>query len=104
MAILNQLGKRVKILRELRNLTQEQLAEKSGTSSQYISALERGQKNATVEMLEKIATALGVQPVILFSFDSELDQPSKQTVKQLLDQLDGRQLQKALKIISTLLD
>jgi transcriptional regulator with XRE-family HTH domain len=41
-------------------LTQEQLAEVSGFSQQYISGLEQGRRNPTVVTLYELATALGV--------------------------------------------
>jgi transcriptional regulator with XRE-family HTH domain len=47
-------------LRRQRGLTQEQLAERSGFSQQYISDLERGKRNPTVVTLYEIAQALEV--------------------------------------------
>ena len=41
-------------------LTQEKLAELSGCHPTYIGQLERGEKNATLESIEKIAGALNV--------------------------------------------
>ena len=40
--------------------TQEQLAERSGLSQQYLSDLERGKRNPTVVTVYEIAQALGV--------------------------------------------
>jgi transcriptional regulator with XRE-family HTH domain len=53
-------GRNVKRFRLRRNLTQEQLAEISGFSQQYISGLERGERNPTVVSLYELATALKV--------------------------------------------
>lgn len=47
-------------LRIKHGLTQEQLAERSGFSQQYISDLERGKRNPTIVTLYEIAQALGV--------------------------------------------
>lgn len=47
-------------LRMKRGLTQEQLAERSGFSQQYISDLERGKRNPTIVTLYEIAQALDV--------------------------------------------
>jgi transcriptional regulator with XRE-family HTH domain len=41
-------------------VTQEQLAEISGFSQQYISGLEQGQRNPTIVSLYELATALDV--------------------------------------------
>lgn len=58
-------GENVKRLRIERNLTQEQLAERSGFTQQYISDLERGRRNPTVVSLLELAHALGSTPVVL---------------------------------------
>lgn len=102
MGAIGKLGKRIRTLREKRGLTQEALAEKSETSSQYISALERGLKNVTFDMLEKVANGLGVELITLFSFDSSNDQPSKQALKKLIEQADERDTRKIAKIITIL--
>jgi transcriptional regulator with XRE-family HTH domain len=52
-------GNTARIRRE-KGLTQEQLAEKSGLSQQYISGLEQGKRNPTIVTLFEVATALGV--------------------------------------------
>ena len=46
-------------LRKEAGLTQKELAEKLGTCQSYITALERGRKNATFETLFKYARACG---------------------------------------------
>ena len=53
-------GRNVKRVRQEKGLTQEQLAELSGFSQQYISGLEQGKRNPTVVSLYELATALGV--------------------------------------------
>jgi transcriptional regulator with XRE-family HTH domain len=56
-------GRNVERLRRAKGMTQEQLAERSGFSQQYISGLENGRRNPTVVTLYEIATALDVTPV-----------------------------------------
>ena len=51
--------------RKLRGMTQEQLAEKSGLSQQYLSDLERGKRNPTIVTIYEIAMALGVSHIEL---------------------------------------
>jgi transcriptional regulator with XRE-family HTH domain len=53
-------GGNVRRIRQKKGLTQEQLAEISGFSQQYISGLEQGQRNPTVVTLYELASALGV--------------------------------------------
>ncbi len=60
------IGQRLRNYRTDRNLSQEKLAELSGCHPTYIGQLERGEKNATVESIGKIALALGVSLSRLF--------------------------------------
>ena len=53
-------GRNVARIRRERQMTQEQLSERSGLSQQYLSTLERGSRNPTVVTLDEIAKALSV--------------------------------------------
>ena len=53
-------GQNVRRVREKRGLTQEQFADRSGFSLQYISGLEGGHCNPTVVTVYELAAALGV--------------------------------------------
>lgn len=53
-------GRNVRRYRLKKGLTQEQFAEKSGFSQQYISGLEKGRRNPTIVTLFELAQALGV--------------------------------------------
>ena len=58
-------GRNVKAARLKAGLSQEQLAERSGFTQQYLSGLERGQRNPTIVSLYEIAQALGTTPIEL---------------------------------------
>ena len=58
-------GRNVRAVRQARGMTQEQLAERSGFSQQYISDLERGRRNPTIVSLYELAQALKSTPVEL---------------------------------------
>lgn len=60
-------GDNVRRIRSGKGMTQEQLAELSGFSQQYLSDLERGRRNPTVVTLFELAQALGSTPVELIS-------------------------------------
>ena len=60
-------GENVRRIRQDRGLTQEQFADLSGFSQQYLSGLERGRRNPTVVTLFELATALKATPVDLLA-------------------------------------
>lgn len=65
MDIQKQLGLNVRRLREKRGWSQEELSFESELHRTYISGVERGVRNPTVSVLQKIATALDVLPARL---------------------------------------
>ena len=60
------LGQRIRNYRTAKGLSQEKLAELSGCHSTYIGQIERGEKNATIESIEKISAALQISLSELF--------------------------------------
>jgi transcriptional regulator with XRE-family HTH domain len=58
-------GRNVRQFREKKGLTQEQLADVSGFSQQYISSLEQGRRNPTVITLYELSVALGINHIDL---------------------------------------
>ena len=60
------LGKRIRNYRTNAGLSQEKLAELATCHTTYIGQIERGEKNATIESIEKIALALGISLSKLF--------------------------------------
>lgn len=56
----NFVGKRLKYLRELQNLSQEEVAMKANITRAYLGQIERGEKNPTVTMVSKICNALEI--------------------------------------------
>ena len=58
--IVKVLGNNIRRLRKSQNLTQEQLAEKADISVPYMTQIELGQKQPTLETVEAIANALKI--------------------------------------------
>ena len=52
------IGKKIKFFREKNNLTQQELADLIGGERQYVSKLEKGKKNMTLDNLDRIIIAL----------------------------------------------
>lgn len=65
MRIEARFGHHVRWYRKQRHLTQDQLAFMSGLNQNYISEIERGQRNVTLRVMENVAKALGVKEVDL---------------------------------------
>ncbi len=59
-------GQRVRDLRLARGLSQEKLAELADLHRTYVSSLERGQRNVSLENIHALARGLGVRPQDLF--------------------------------------
>ncbi|MDQ8738247.1 helix-turn-helix transcriptional regulator [Paenibacillus sp. LHD-38] len=64
--LMTVVGKRIRILRKNRGLTQVQLGELVEIPQSYIGAIERGEKNVSIETLERIVIALEISPEELF--------------------------------------
>ena len=63
----------VKKYRVSLGLSQEQFAEKCGLHRTYISSIERFQRNVSLENVQRISTALGVEVYKLFMEDNTND-------------------------------
>lgn len=60
------IGQRIRNYRLQQRFSQEKLAELAGCHPTYIGQIERGEKNATIESIEKIASALNISLSELF--------------------------------------
>lgn len=66
MNILIQLGMRIRYLRKQKGMSQLDLSLEAGVNKNYISDLERGSRNPSITLLEKIARALDIDLSTLF--------------------------------------
>jgi DNA-binding XRE family transcriptional regulator len=65
-ATLPELGRNLQRVRTAAGLTQTALAKRSGIHRSYVSGLEAGQRNPTAVTLQRLATVLGVTPIVFF--------------------------------------
>ena len=61
MDVRKKFGKQLRALREERGWSQEEFADRAGLHRTYVSAVERGVRNPTLSVLERLAKALGIK-------------------------------------------
>ncbi|WP_340388179.1 helix-turn-helix transcriptional regulator [Paenibacillus sp. FSL E2-0151] len=71
MSLPEDVGNRIRELRKAKGWTQEQLAEAAGLHYSYIGGVERGDRNISLETLEKIIKAIGTEAHELFRFEKD---------------------------------
>ncbi len=95
------IGQRIRQLRESRGLTQSQLQARSRVSRSYLSRIESGQMTPSLGTLEKISEALGVGLNRFFIPESTgetlMEDPFIQGLRPFLRQLDWEQWQSILR-------
>ncbi len=102
------IGQRIRQLRESRGMTQSQLQARSRVSRSYLSRIESGQMTPSLGTLEKISEALGVGLNRFFVPESNgetlLEDPFIQGLRPFLRQLDWEQWQSILKRLAAISD
>jgi transcriptional regulator with XRE-family HTH domain len=58
-------GRQLRAHREERDMSQEAFADVLGVHRTYLGAIERGERNLTLKSVERIAAAVGVEPIEL---------------------------------------
>lgn len=89
--LVKKLGSRIRLIRREKGFSQEYLGEVSGLHSNYIGQVERGEKNLTIESLEKIAAGLHVPLEQLFRYIDPM--PSADHIQKAIELLEGRSLE-----------
>lgn len=64
--IENVISENIKVLRKRLGWSQEFLAERTGVSAPYITQIEVGKRTPSLDIVEKLASALGVEYKTLF--------------------------------------
>lgn len=71
MDLVKYLGPAVRSHRETLRLSQEELALRIGIDRTYVSGVERGTRNPTIKLLQRISHGLGIDLDVLFSASRE---------------------------------
>jgi transcriptional regulator with XRE-family HTH domain len=67
MNIQEKFGKRIKELRLKKNISQEALAHLADLDRTYMTSVENGKRNISIQNIEKIIKALGISVADFFS-------------------------------------
>ncbi|HBI20389.1 MAG TPA: transcriptional regulator [Brevundimonas sp.] len=70
MSLVALMGRNVRRIRNKSKLTQEEVAFRAGMKRSYVSGIELGRRKPSVQALERLATALQVDPRDLLAPDS----------------------------------
>lgn len=95
------IGKRIKHLRTRLGVTQDRLAEDIQISPKYLSSIERGKENPTLDTLLRLAESLHVELWEIFVPDSEL--PTEQALREKISSLLSEANDERLRLIVRLL-
>ncbi len=104
MDLKEMIGSRIQEIRNKKGITQDQLSEKVGISSKYLSSIERGKENPTLKTILKLARSLDVKPDEFFTH-LEIEDPAKRKsiIIEMLDEADADQLKLAYKVLSAMI-
>lgn len=95
---------RIKELRRSKSLSQEELSEKVGISSKYLSSIERGKGNPSLETIIELASALNIELSDMFTF-SHQGKPAKDLkafIISILKDSDPERLKMTAKIVKAI--
>lgn len=98
----NSVGERIRAIRKAKGLTQQQLAELSGLDDAYIGSLERGERNFSIDTLEKIIVGLNISFGDLIALNNE-DNSHKDAIVEyigIISELDSAQVQTLREILN----
>ncbi|MFC0333988.1 helix-turn-helix domain-containing protein [Paenibacillus sepulcri] len=98
-------------MRKQRGWTQEQLAEKANLHYSYLSSMERGTRNVSIESLEKVINALDINPMQIFNFaDTEVlegtadKKATLETINALLQDRNAEEVKMIYRILKDMFE
>ena len=104
MDLKQMIGARIKRIRTKKGFTQEELSERMKINPKYLSSIERGKENPTLNTLIKLSESLDVDLSEIFSF-IQIEDPAirKSMIISLLDEAGKEQLKLIFKILSVII-
>lgn len=106
--MMKKVGEGIRHFRRQKGMSQEELAHSANIHESYVGKLERAEKVCSVDVLAKVAEALGVSLPEFFRYvQPEGGESEETTLGQIVSRLRGRSVaeqRKLLKVIDAVLD
>lgn len=97
-------GRQVRRLRKLRQLSQEALADKAAMSAKYLSRIETGNENPSIDLLFRLADGLEVEPYEMLCFeDGELARQLRARAVKLIDDVPDKDIARVVGMLEAVL-
>lgn len=99
-------GNRIREFRLSKDISQEELAHRANMNTAHVGQIERGEKSATIDSLDKIVNAIGITFEELFKFDYKpvnLEEPVIDKIVSYLKVLTPEQQQDMYSTIKMLI-
>ena len=105
MNIRDKIGSRIKSLRRAKGYSQEELAEVVSISPKYLSSIERGQENPTLDLFIRLSQGLKVELYEIFQLEHEGEDPKrlKNKLKTLSGEIKNEDLHRILRVLEALI-
>lgn len=96
-------GQRVRQLRRQRDLTLEQLGERSKLSDKFVQAIETGRQAPTIETIDKLARGLAVSAHELFANDDATPKALRTRARELVAEASDADIARVVRLLEALL-
>ncbi|MCM3390632.1 helix-turn-helix domain-containing protein [Ureibacillus chungkukjangi] len=97
-------GLNIKEIRKAKKMTQDELAEKCGLQTSFLTGVERGDRNITIQTLEKIVIGLDESPKNIFNFENltfnEEYYKKKEIITILINLFEDKNIEEARLILN----
>lgn len=105
MDIKKLVGYRIKNLRKRKGYSQEKLAEIAGINPKYLSSIERGEENPTLDLFIRLSQGLKVSIYEIFQIEHEAEQPRllRKKLKSLVVEIKDEELARVIRILEAVI-
>jgi transcriptional regulator with XRE-family HTH domain len=96
-------GMRIKSLRRGKGYSQEKLAELAGINAKYLSSVERGEENPTLDLFIRLSQGLKMDINEFFNIEHEGQPPQKlrKKLQSLVAEIKDQDLSRAIRVLAT---